>query len=345
MKLFYRLSILFFVMSAKSAAAFSVDTLYICKNRCIGYTNVTTVGTAVAWAWTFEGGTPGTSNLQNPSTTICYPNAGIFRTTIKTTFDTGSDTTDSVVVVVYDHPIPAFSFPKDTGYCQGGSFPLQLTTVSYPGVRYQWSTGATGPSITVNTQGRYWVNLVLKVGSDVCDSVYREVNITEYANPQVNLGPDRLMCQNQLIALDAGPGAGYQYLWQPGNEVTRNLNVSLPGTYSVRVTTPNGCQASDQIEFKDSCPHYIFVPNAVSPNEDRLNDLFVKVWNFTPQDYLFAIYNRWGELLFETTDMNAGWDCKVNSALVPQDIYVYKITYFDNDKQWYEMRGTFYVVR
>ena len=102
---------------------------------------------------------------------------------------------------------------------------------------------------------------------------------------------------------------------------------------------------SDQIEFKDSCPHYVFVPNAVSPNEDRLNDLFTKVWNFTPKDYKFTIFNRWGELLFETLDINAGWDCKFKGDLVEQDVYVYKITYYDTDKKWYEIRGTFFVVR
>jgi gliding motility-associated-like protein len=326
------------------ANAFNVDTLYLCKNSCILYTNVTTTGNAVAWQWTFQGANPGTSNLQNP-TAICYPNAGVFLTTIKTTFDNGSDSTDQVHVVVYDWPITSFTFPKDTGYCQGGSLPLVLNTVSYPGVKYQWSTGATTRSITVNTQGKYWVNLILKAGNNVCDSVYKEVNITEYTNPSVYLGQDKFMCQGQATTLDAGVGVGYSYLWKPNNEVTRTIVVNIPGVYDVTVRTNNGCTASDQIEFKDSCPHYVFVPNAVSPNDDRLNDLFIKVWNFTPKDYKFTIYNRWGELLFETLDMNAGWDCTFKGDLVQQDVYIYKITYYDTDKKWYEMRGTFFVVR
>ena len=115
------------------ANAFSVDTLYLCKNSCLIYTNVTTVGNAVAWQWTFQGANPGTSNVQNPAA-ICYPTAGVFLTTVKTTFDNGSDSTDQVHVVVYDWPITSFTFPKDTGYCQGGSLPLVHNTVSYPGV-------------------------------------------------------------------------------------------------------------------------------------------------------------------------------------------------------------------
>lgn len=326
------------------AQAFNVDTLYICKNSCIIYTNVTTSGNAIAWQWTFEGGTPGSSNQQNPSA-VCYPTAGIYRTTVKTTFDNLKDTTDLVHVVVYDTPIPSFPFPSDTGYCQGGSVPLQLRTVSFPGVRYEWSTGSNASSIQVSTQGIYWVKLILKAGNNTCDSVYKEVTITEYPNPTVYLGQDKFMCQNQGMTLDAGAGAGYTYKWFPGNEITRSIRVALPGVYTVEVSNAYKCTATDQIELKDSCPHYIYVPNAVSPNEDRLNDLFVKVWNFTPKDYLFSVYNRWGELLFETSDLQAGWNCKVNDALVPQDIYLYKITYFDTDKKWYEHRGTFYVVR
>jgi gliding motility-associated-like protein len=332
----------FFV--AFSSKAFNVDTLFICKNSCINYSNVTTAGTAVAWTWTFQGASTSGSNLQNPPN-VCYPTAGVFLTTVKTTFDDGKDTTDEVRVAVYDWPMPAFSFPKDTGYCAGANFPLTLNTLSHFGATYKWSTGATSQSITVNTQGTYWVNVLLKASGTTCDSVYKEVDITEYPLPTVNLGQDKTMCQNQTIRLDAGPGAGYTYSWLPNGEATRTLDVNIPGIYRARVTTDKGCFAEDEIELVDSCPHYVYVPNAVSPNEDRLNDLFVKVWNFTPKDYVFRIFNRWGELLYESTDLTAGWDCKVKGELVCQDIYVYKITYVDNDKRWYEMRGTFFVVR
>jgi gliding motility-associated-like protein len=112
------------------------------------------------------------------------------------------------------------------------------------------------------------------------------------------------------------------------------LNYQLPG-YLYVITNPK-LQS-----------HKIGIANSykANPNEDRLNDLFIKVWNFTPKDYKFTIYNRWGELLFETLDINAGWDCKFKGDLVQQDVYIYKITYYDTDKKWYEMRGTFFVVR
>lgn len=340
-----RFYILFlFFLSAFQTRAFNVDTLFICKDMCINYTNVTTQGVAIAWEWNFQGAATTSSTQQNPAG-ICYPTAGIFITTVKTTFQDNTDSTDSVRIVVYDHPIPAFNLPNDTGYCEGASIPLTLNTTIFPGVQYKWNTGETTPSINVNTQGTYWVELVVRANIYTCDSVRKQITISEYPKPSVNLGQDKYMCQNQVILLDAGAGVNFDYVWTPNNETSRTINATLPGIYQVTVTNAFGCSASDDIELIDSCPHYVFIPNAISPNEDRLNDLFTKVWNFTPKDYTFTIYNRWGELLFETNDINLGWDCKFNGELVQQDIYVYKMTYFDTDKKWYELRGTFFVVR
>lgn len=280
-------------------------------------------------------------------TIVIYNTPGTFRTNLKTTFKDGTDSLDQVSVVVYSSPIPKFYFPKDTGYCAGGNSPITLstTTSAITGVSYLWNTGATTPSINVNTQGTFYVDLVIRSDSRTCDSVHRSITITENPIPNVYLGQDKLMCQNQTILLDAGAGVGYQYLWTPDNDVTQTKSVNLPGTYKVRVTNQFGCYSEDEILFQDSCPHYVFIPNAVYPNDDRLNDLFIKVLNFTPLEAVFSIYDRWGEMLYESKDLNAAWDCKVDGNTVPQDVYVYKLVYKDTDKKWYEFRGTFFVLR
>ncbi len=330
--------------TAKKTHAQYSDTITICKGNPINYTSVITAGVAVRWVWIFNGGNPNKSyNQDQPG--VIYANAGRFTTTVETTFDDSTKRLDSFLVFVRDHPIPNFPF-KDTGYCSANASSITLNTVNFPDAVYLWNNGATTPSITVTAPGTY--NVIIKIPYDrgVCDSVNRTLTVSQFISPTVYLGQDKLMCQNQLIVLDAGiANQGNQFLWQPAGQVTRQITVTLPGTYSVTVTTPDKCTATDDIELKDSCPHLLFMPDAVSPNDDLLNDLFIKVWNFTPTDYTYAIYNRWGELLFETTDMTKGWDCKVNNQLVQQDIYVYKITYRDTDKRWYEMRGTFMVIR
>ncbi len=330
--------------------AYAGKTLTICKNdgvRFITIPDPTTGAYPDIVLWTIQGGDISSSNLltTNP---VYYNTAGQYKTYNESTFtSTGQTQYDTFIVIVRDWPIPSFYFPKDTGYCNGSTFSLTLNTTTFPGVKYEWNTGETTSSIIANTIGKYWVKVTIPSDfkTRTCDSVYKEVNIVEYTSPVVNLGNDKTMCQNQIIQLNAKGGAGYKYLWNPTGEVTQQITSTFPGIYSVEVTSPDNCKATDEIELIDSCPHIIYIPDAVSPNADLLNDVFVKIWNFTPKDYNFTVYNRWGELLFETTDLNAGWDCKVNSELVQQDIYVYKISYIDTDKKYYELRGTFFVVR
>lgn len=294
--------------------------------------------------WTFTGGDISSSTARNPAVT--YNTAGQFKSYFYSKFtSTGDENYDTFTINVLDWPPPPFYFPKDTGYCQGTPFSITLSGPSFSHLEYLWSTGATSQSITVNTLGTFTLDLTIKSDLGVCFSSKKTVNITEYPSPTVNLGADKTMCQNQSLILDAKGSAGYKYLWKPNGEVTRTITATLPGIYSVEVTNSDNCKATDDIELIDSCPHIIYIPDAVSPNADLLNDVFVKVWNFTPKDYTFSIYDRWGELLFETNDINAAWDCKVNSVLVQQDIYVYKITYVDTDKKYYQLRGTFFVVR
>jgi gliding motility-associated-like protein len=338
------LTCFFFVVC--SLEVFSIhDPLYICRDDGAVFfmDTIGLQGTPNSWEWTIEGGSI-SKDFKQRTNLVTYHTAGTFKTYNKTGFVGGGFDYDTFVIVVVDWPMPAFYFPSDTAFCSGSQ--ITFNTVAYPPyLTYKWSTGETTQSTSVNSSGIYTVTLQVMAGTKICQTIQKQGNVTESISPVVKLPQDKTMCQNQSISLDAGAGTAYKYAWTPNGETSRFINVSLPGIYRVKVTNADGCSAEDEIELIDSCPHTIFVPNAVSPNEDLLNDVFVKIWNFTPKDYTFRIYNRWGELLFETTDLLAGWNCKVNDVPVQQDIYVYKITYFDNDKKWYEMRGTFFVVR
>lgn len=327
-----------------SNIGFSMQTLYLCKQDGINYRSITRSGTPISWNWRFNGGDIPTSVLQNPPT-ITYNAAGLFYTYLTTVFDNGQTFEDTFQVIVKDWPLLPFSFLKDTGVCAGAPINIPITTINNPEASYLWSTGETMSSITVNRAGTFFVNILIKAGNRTCDSVYREITITEFPLPSVNLGRDRVMCQNQNLNIDAGGAPNYKYLWTPNGEISKVINVNLPGNYKVIVTNEFGCTAEDDINLIDSCPHYIFVPNAFSPNEDRLNDGFNKVWNFTPKEYEFRIFNRWGQLLFLTKDNKESWDGNYQGKPAQQDIYIYEIIYYDTDNKWYQFRGTFFVVR
>ncbi len=320
---------------------------YLCKgDGLIYYTE--TVPLPDTKLWTFEGGSISSSTKTDTTEPVFYNTIGTFKTyTVSTFTSSGQTDYDTFLIIVIDWPIPDFYFPKDTSYCQGSAFSIVLAVnpSNFPNVTYDWSTGEKTQSITVNSAQTITVKLSINAANKECHALNKSINVTVSPQPLVNLGPDQLMCQNQKIVLDAKGNVGDKYLWTPTGEVTKQINVSLPGIYSVEVTTKDNCKATDDVELIDSCPHLIFIPNAINPNGDFLNDTFNKVWNFTPKEYTFSIYNRWGELLFETKNMTQGWDCKVNGNRVQEGVYVYKISYLDTDKRWYESRGTFYVMR
>src|SRR5665213_705174 len=129
----------------------------------------------------------------------------------------------------------------DTTACPG---PVLLD----PGNGYSaflWSTGATSESITVNTNGTYWVRLTSIPTPCNPDSItYDTINVTITTTLPVNLGPDESVCNNQSVTLNAG-NPGDIYTWSTG-ATTQTISVNTPGTYYVQVSN-NGCIGNDTI--------------------------------------------------------------------------------------------------
>ena len=69
-------------------------------------------------------------------------------------------------------------------------------------------------------------------------------------------------------------------------------------------------------------------PNAFSPNGDKNNDLFKPIVECPIEDYLLQIYNRWGDLVFESYQISDGWDGEVNGKPAPVDVYIYRAEYY-----------------
>jgi gliding motility-associated-like protein len=151
------------------------------------------------------------------------------------------------------------------------------------------------------------------------------LTISIYAPPIVDLTDKPFLCAGEPIQLDAGSGYS-SYLWQDGS-TGQYYTATNVGTYLVTVTDSHGCKGSDSVQLK-SCDSTLFVPNAFTPNGDGLNDVFKVVYsedNIT--SFSMRIFDRWGELVFESTDITKGWDGKIKNKLAPTGTYVWIITY------------------
>jgi gliding motility-associated-like protein len=169
-----------------------------------------------------------------------------------------------------------------------------------------------------------------------------------YDSTFVSLGPDTVnLCDaGGSYTLDAmNPGASY--LWSTG-ATTKSIVVTSPGMYSVTVTGPCGI-ATDQIVVEDCDKNYdsctVYVPNAFTPNSDGINDLFSPFSNCGFDYFECSIYNRWGQLLFETSNQTKKWDGKYDGSDCSEGVYVYKINYKIPGKPVNIMSGSVTLVR
>jgi gliding motility-associated-like protein len=134
-----------------------------------------------------------------------------------------------------------------------------------------------------------------------------------------------------FIELNAG-NAGSTFAWSHG-ETNGVVAITEPGTYSVGVTTAFGCFLPFYVEVEDLCDSYIYIPNAFTPNNDGINDFWM-VYGERIEEFHLNIFNRWGELIFETDDINKPWlgQRRDGEHYSENGVYLYQVKYRSRDK-------------
>ncbi len=204
---------------------------------------------------------------------------------------------------------------KDTAICSALNFTLYENS---PGT-HLWNTGDTTPSINVTSTGKYIVTVTL----DKCDAS-DSVTVTFSTPPKIDIGGDTILCKGGGLWLNAAYPKS-TYLWNTGS-TDSTLYAFKPGKYQVTVTNPCGTVQDSIFLFYQTDYCDLFMANAFSPGNDLVNNVFMpKGRNITVK--LFQIYNRWGELVFETDETNVGWDGTYKGELVQEGLYIWKLFY------------------
>ena len=119
-------------------------------------------------------------------------------------------------------------------------------------------------------------------------------------------------------------------------------------TYTLTIVDENGCSNSAEVLlflFDSPCvAPYIFVPNAFSPNGDNLNDVLLVEGNVIDEFYL-AIYDRWGEQVFESRSQTDGWDGTFQGRTLAPDVYGYYLEVSCFGGEQYRSRGNITLLR
>ena len=261
-----------------------------------------------------------------PSNAICLWNNGNTTNTLRVQFpglywlqvtSGGCFRRDSINVNYKLNPI--LKLGNDTTLCEGQTILLDATNTNST---YLWQDGSVSPTYNVSTPGQYSV----KVMMNGCDTT-GDISVVYNSKPILNLLTDTTLCVSEQILLDAHSPQS-NYLWQDGSTLP-TYEVSQSGTYSVQVSNSCGStSASSIINFKD-CSCKFSVPNAFTPNNDGLNDIFRPKYICLFSNYNMKIFNRWGQLVFTSKDPSSGWDGNMGGQPQPMGTYVWMISYLD----------------
>lgn len=221
----------------------------------------------------------------------------------------------TINVVTCEPVIAEFESPEEI--CIGDCVTFIDRSIGEP-VTWAWDFGGLdisedqNPTFCFETAGE--VNVSLTVTNAAGDeSIYNNL-ITVFDAPTVNAVQDTIVDLGGAANLIAnGSDVNGSYIWSPDDNVVcddcsiTTANPSENQTYTVVHTSANGCSSSDSVVVLVNFIEGVGVATAFSPNNDGNNDvLFVQ--GFGIKQMYFAVYNRYGELMFETTEQNIGWN-------------------------------------
>lgn len=298
---------------AKSPVA---DSIFSFTNTCEGTPTKFSFNTSNPYdslRWIFHDEPTYSSTLINP--TYQFSKAGKFRITLHV-YRCGRDfeLIDSITIQAK----PIINFPPDTTICVGSS----ITLTGPISEKYFWSTGEISRSISTSRTGKIW----LTTSNGNC-SASDTIIINHYPDIITLLGDEFYLCEddNEMVKLNAGEGFA-AYKWTPTNDTTSWIIVKNVGEYFVKVTDNYGCIGNDNTKVKRRCGSLLHVPTVFSPNNDGTNDIFKPI-GLDVVTYQLNIYNRWGQLVFTSNNLENGWNGMFNNQPADLGVYVYTINY------------------
>lgn len=261
---------------------------------------------------------------------------------------------DSVLVMVLPAPLAVAS--PGGSICYGKDFILS----GAGGLQYQWSpstylsnAGVSQPVVVKPSQNIvYHLQVTDAAGCKSLNDALVSIQVT----PPVRIfaGNDTAVIMHQpyqLHAADVNNSGIVNYAWSPVNGLS---NPAIPNPvvvlsdnrlYTVTGTTADGCEGSDQVFLRVFKGPEIYVPTAFTPNNDGKNDLLRFVPVGIRQFGYFAVYSRWGDRVFYTQSVNAGWDGKVNGQITDTAVYIWVAEGIDEKGDRIFRKGTVTLIR
>jgi len=258
---------------------------------------------------------------------------------------------DTILITIPNPPLILTASP-DTAVCVNGTAILSaLASGGGGGFTYTWTNNSNGTVATYSdliSPDTYTVTALDLCGQSISEDIFVDViPVDADFNAENTAG-----YTYDFMVVDTPPCIGCTYEWTfPDGSIGQNMNETYTfdgfGEASVALTVTNsiGCTASNT--FSVTFPPVVYIPNCFTPNGDGLNDVFL-VESSSVRLFEMHIFNRWGDEVFNTTDIKEAWigdDKLKKSYYVPDGVYPYvcKIKGYNGEAEEYV--GTITILR
>lgn len=328
----------------------------------VQFTDLSETGSCCLTGWEWQFGDGNASNRRNPIHTYRIPGDIPVTLTVR---DTNQCVASTTKIVEY-FPVPSLIViaPSDFVGCEPAtiffdnlSFPIDSTYDIF----WDFGDGGTStdisPTYTFEEPGDFTVSVDITspIGCET-DTIFPNlIEILPSPDAGFSFQPEVPSNLNPTVFFNDESTGGISWLWDFGigrNSSQRSPSFTFPdtGRYEVRqiVTHPSGC-VDTAIQIIDIIPLVTYhLPNAFTPNDDTVNDLFKGVGILEgARNFSMSIWNRWGEKVFETSDPEQGWNGrKFNTGSVaPNGVYVVVVNYIGPRGKEFEHRGFATLIR
>ena len=211
------------------------------------------------------------------------------------------------------------------------------------------------PNYTYPDTGTYEITLTVGSGASACTDVFSREIILQYP-PEITIEAEPTSISlGESTQLSVTENPNYTYIWSP-SDYLNFTNISNPianpketTLYTVVVMTPEGCRSEVSVTeevFPAGCDEpNIFNPNAFTPNGDGENDTFRVRASSWVTEFYFAVYNRWGEQVFESRDIATGWDGTFRGRTLAPDVYGFFVQIQCGNNEEYFKKGNVTLIR
>jgi gliding motility-associated-like protein len=284
---------------------------------------------------------------------VLIPTAGTYNITLQSSY--GCDS--FIVLTAIEHVQPIGKIDGPTNMCVGDTITLRASTIEI-GTDYAWYL----PSATLIAQkdnsvdisyakaGDYEINLTITPPAPcVPRTAYDTIHVHEVKAQITSSSLQAVICDGAMVTLASYWDENYKFKWLLASSIydtTRQIRIKPNGKVLVilQVQDQWNCMDEDSITLKGEACCNIFMPNAFTPNDDKLNDGIYPLLDYSTELNEYSVFNRWGEKVFSTTQKEIKWDGYYKGVPCDLDTYYFIVRYTCRGELKIE-KGEFQLIR